>query len=162
MLQTPAPKDVYLGLRNMALGMTREKAGLPATFAATEPWGVIMDWVVSQATATIIAFSNGHASIYLSAGGGFIGGGESHESVRNAAKKMVAVARVCQPHTHSTSEYPLPQKQDEVLFYLLTDAGIFTADALKEDLSNYHHPLWQLHDAAQSVITEYRLTQGNK
>jgi hypothetical protein len=117
------------GLRNMALGITREKAGLPATFVPSEPWGVIMDWVVSNATATIIAFSNGHASIYLSTGGGFIGGGESHESVRNAAKKMVAVAVECQPHTHATSEYPLPQKQDEVVFYLLTDAGTFTASA---------------------------------
>jgi hypothetical protein len=115
-----------------------------------------------NATATVVAFSNGHASIYLSTGGGFIGGGKSHESLRIAAKKMVAVAGVCQPHTHPTSEYPLPQKQDEVLFYLLTDSGIFTADALKEDLSNYHHPLWQLHDAAQGVITEYRLTKGNK
>ena len=145
----------------MALGITRQKAGLGATYAATEPWGVIMDWVVSDATATVVAFSSGHASIYLSTGGGFIGG-ESHESVRNAAKKMVAVAADCQPHTHPTSEYPLPQKQDEVLFYLLTDAGIFTADALKEDLSNYHHPLWQLHDAAQGIITEYRLIEGNK
>jgi hypothetical protein len=140
----------------MALGITREKAGLAATYAPTEPWGVIMDWVVSQAIATIIAFSNGHASIYLSTGGGFIGGGESHESVRNAAKRMVAVAGECQPHTHATSEYPLPQKQGEVLFYLLTDAGIFTATASKEDLSSHHHPLSKLHDAAQGIITEYR------
>ena len=146
----------------MALGITREKAGLPATFVPTEPWGVIMDWVVSQATATIIAFSNGHASIYLSTGGGFIGGGESHESVRNAAKKMVAVAAECQPHTYATSEYPLPQKQSEVLFYLLTDAGIFTAGASKEDLSNHDHPLSKLHDAAQGIITEYRLIKENK
>ena len=63
-----APKDVYLGLRNMALRITREKAGLAATYAPTEPWGVIMDWVVSNATATVVAFSNGHASIYLSTG----------------------------------------------------------------------------------------------
>jgi hypothetical protein len=146
----------------MALGTTRQKAGLAATFAPTEPWGVIMDWVVSQATATVIAFSNGHASIYLSTGGGFIGGGESHESVRNAAKKLVAVAVECQPHTHATSEYPLPQKQDEILFYLLTDAGIFTASASKEDLSSHHHPLSKLHDAAQDIITEYRLIEGNK
>jgi hypothetical protein len=161
-MQKPAPKDVYLGLRNMALGITREKAGLAATFAPTEPWGIIMDWVVSNATATVVAFSNGHASIYLSTGGGFIGGGESHESVCNASKKMVAVAVECQPHTHATSEYPLPQKQDEVVFYLLTDAGTFTASVSKEDLSNHHHPLSKLHDAAQGIITEYRLIQGNK
>jgi hypothetical protein len=55
-----------------------------------ELWRCIFgDCVVSNATATVIAFSNGHASIYLSTGGGFIGGGES---VRNAAKKMVAIA----------------------------------------------------------------------
>jgi hypothetical protein len=57
-VQKRAAKDVYLGLRNLALGITREKAGLPATFVPTEPWGVIMDWVVSQAIATVIAFSN--------------------------------------------------------------------------------------------------------
>jgi hypothetical protein len=80
----------------------------------------------------------------------------------NAAKKMVAVAVECQPHTHATSEYPLPQKQGEVFFYLLTDAGIFTANVSKEELSNHHHPLSKLHDAAQGIITEYRLIQGNK
>jgi hypothetical protein len=121
-----------------------------------------MDWVISNATATVIAFSNGHASIYLCTGGGFIGGGESHESVRNAAKKMVAVAAECQPHTHATSEYPLPQKQSEMLFDLLTDSGIFTASASKEDLSNHHHSLSKLHDAAQGIITEYRLIEGKK
>jgi hypothetical protein len=67
-----------------------------------------------------------------------------------------------QPHTHATSEYPLPQKQDEIVFYLLTDAGIFTATASKEDLSSHHRPLSKLHDAAQGIITEYRLVQGNK
>jgi hypothetical protein len=82
--------------------------------------------------------------------------------VHNAAKKMVAVAGECQPHTHATSEYPLPQKQDEILFYLLTDAGIFTVGASKEDFSSHHHPLSKLHDAAQGIITEYRLIQGNK
>jgi hypothetical protein len=109
----------------MASRITRQKAGLAATFVPTEPWGVIMDWVVSQATATIIAFSNGHASIYSSTGGGFIGGGES-------------------------------------LFYLLTDAGIFTAGASQEDLSNHHHPLSKLHGAAPGIITEYRLIKENK
>ena len=122
-MHKPDPKDVYLGLRNMALGITREKAGLAATFAPTEPWGVIMDWVVSNATATIIAFSNGHASIYLSTRGGFIGGGESHESVCNAAKKMVAVAVECEPLTHATSEYPLPQQQGKSSFTCLPMLG---------------------------------------
>jgi hypothetical protein len=53
--------------------------------------------------------------------------------VRNAAKKMVAVV-----------------------------VGIVTASVSKEDLSTHHHPLSKLHDAAQGIITEYRLIQGNK
>jgi hypothetical protein len=112
----PASKDVYFGRRDLTLQITREKAGLATTFVPTEPWGVIMDWVVSNATATIIAFSNGHASIYLSTGGGFIGGGESHESVRNAAKKTVAVAGECQPHTHHvrTSSAPKTRRRSSV------------------------------------------------
>jgi hypothetical protein len=77
-------------------------------------------------------------------------------------RKLFLVAVECQPHTHATSEYPLPQKLDEILFYLLTDAGIFTATASKEDLSSHHHPLSKLYDAAQGIITEYRLIQGNK
>jgi hypothetical protein len=76
--------------------------------------------VVSNARATVIAFSNGHASIYLSTDGGFIGGGESHESVRHTAKKMVAVAGECQPHTRNV-RISAAQQQGEVLFYLLTE-----------------------------------------
>jgi hypothetical protein len=48
------------------------------------------------------------------------------------------------------------------VFYLLTDAGIFTASASKEDLSNHNHALSKLHGTAQGIVTEYRLIQGNK
>jgi len=44
----------------------------------------------------------------------------------------------------------------------VTDAGISTVSASKEDLSSHHHPLSKLHDAAQGIITEYRLIQENK
>jgi hypothetical protein len=159
--QQPAPKDVYMGLRNLALQGSREKLNLAPTSSPTEPWEAIMDWGVPHATATIVAFSDGHASIYLSNGGGYLGGAESHESVRSAAKKMVAAAIECQSQTHATSDYPLPQ-QGEVFFYLLTDAGIFTASALQKDLSTHRHPLSRLGDAAQKVINEYRIINPTK
>jgi hypothetical protein len=132
----------------LTLQITREKAGLATTFVPTEPWGVIMDWVVSNATATIIAFSNGHASIHLSTGGGFIGGGESHESMRNAAKKMVAVAGECQPCTRHvrTSSAPKTGRSSVPPAYGCRN---FHCERFKEDLSNHHHPLSKLHDAAQ-------------
>ena len=69
-----------------------------------------MDWGVEHGTATVVAFSDGSASVYLSNGGGFLGGGESHESVRKAAQKMVSIAAEFQPQTIETKTYPLPQR----------------------------------------------------
>lgn len=154
----PAPKEVYQGLRNLAFQSSRAKLGLPPTSTPTQPWGVIMDWGVTEGTATVVAFSDGTASVYLSSGGGSIGGGASHESIRKAAQRMVAVAAECQPQTHATTTYPLPQRA-HVIFYLLTDSGVFAANAPQEELSSHRHPLSKLGDAGQDIITQYRLIQ---
>jgi hypothetical protein len=97
------------------------------------------------------------ASVYLSSGGGFIGGA-SHESIRKAAQKMVAIAAECQAQAHATTTYPLPERS-QVIFYLLTDVGIFTANAPEEELSSHRHPLSKLGDAGQDIITQYRIIQ---
>jgi hypothetical protein len=118
-----------------------------------------MDWGLAEGTATVVALSDGNASVYLSSGGGFIGG-VSHESIRKAAQKMVAVAAEYQAQTRATTTYPLPQRS-QVFFYFLTDKGIFTSSAQEEKLSSHRHPLWKLGDAGQDVITQYRLIQQN-
>ncbi len=151
-------KDVYLGLRNLAFQSSRQELGLPAPSKPTQPWGVIMEWGLAQGSATIVAFSDGHASVYLSSGGGFIGGAEAHEQIRNAAKRMVAIGAECQKLTHRTTVHPLP-KSGEVKFYLLTDSGIFTAVASEEALSRHDHPLSKLGAGGQEVITQYRQAQ---
>jgi hypothetical protein len=116
-----------------------------------------MDWGVANGTATIAAFSDGTASIYLSSGGGFLGGG-SHEVVRNAAKKMVAAAVECQRFAHPTKIYPLPEA-GAVNFYILTDGGVLTASASETDLRQHSKPLSSLGEAGQNVITQYRSIQ---
>ncbi len=45
-----------------------------------------MDWIVSSAIATVVAFSDGSASVYFSSGGGLLGG-QAHEPIRNAARQ---------------------------------------------------------------------------
>jgi hypothetical protein len=69
---------------------------------------------------------------------------------------MVAVAAEFQPNAIATTTFPLP-RHAQVIFYLLTDAGVFTANAPEEELSSHRHPLSKLGDAAQNVITQYRL-----
>src|SRR5271170_470775 len=62
----PAPKDVYVGLRNSMLQGSRSKFGLAPTSTPTEPWGVLMDWGVQKGIATVVASSDGSASVYFS------------------------------------------------------------------------------------------------
>ena len=114
-------RDTYLDLRDLAFKTSRAKLGLLPMLASTQSWGVIMDWGLTKGTATVFVFSDGNASVYLSSGGGFIGGAQ-HESIRKAARKMVAIAADCQPHAHLTTNYPLPE-HSQVIFYLLTDVG---------------------------------------
>src|SRR5512141_3072187 len=62
----PSPEVVYQGLRNMVLHGTRARFGLAPAKSPTEPWGVVMDWGVTNGTATVMALSDGSASIYMS------------------------------------------------------------------------------------------------
>ncbi len=117
-----------------------------------------MDWGLERGTATVVAIADGTASVYLSSGGGFLGGGQSHESIRAAAKKIVEIADEVQPLMHLATSYPLPHR-GQVTFYLLTDDGIFTATANDDDLKSHRSPFSELGDSAQTVITEYRLIQ---
>jgi len=94
-------------------------------------------------------FSDGSASVYLSSGGGFIGG-SSHETIRKATQKMVAIAADCQPNATATTTYPLP-RHAQVIFYFLTDAGVFTANAPQEELSSHR----------RSSVTQVRTSSIN-
>jgi hypothetical protein len=155
------PKDVYIGLRNSMLQGSRSKFSLAATSKPMEPWGVVMDWGVRNGTATVVAMSDGSASVYFSGGGGYIGG-KGQETIRGAAQKAVEVARDVQLPSQPTITYPLPEQRG-VFFYFLTDAGVFMIRTSEQELNSSSHSLRKVGDAMQGVITEYRLwDQGGK
>lgn len=149
------PKELFASLRNTMLQGSRSQFSLRATLAPTEPWGVVMDWGVQKGTATVVAMSDGSASVYFSSGGGYIGG-HGQESIRKAAQNAVEVARSVEPSPSPITSYPLPE-QHGVLFYLLTDAGVFKLSTSEHELNSTSHPLRKLGDAMQGVITQYRL-----
>ena len=150
-------RETYLGLRNMMLTGSRAKFSLAPTSSPTEPWGVVMDWGVDNGTATVVAMSDGSASVYLSSGGGFIGG-IGQQPIRDAAKKAVSVAAEVQPQMNKTETFPLSETGN-VRFYNLTDAGVYTTSAHQADLSKGDSPFSKLGNAMQSIITEYRMFQ---
>jgi hypothetical protein len=119
-----------------------------------------MDWPQASGFATVVALGDGNASIYLSGGGGYLGG-VSHESIRVAAQKAVEVAGDVQPQMKPTTAYPLPER-GQIVFYALTDAGTFTVQVPEAELRNGRSPFAKLGNAMQGVITQYRLLQGQQ
>ena len=147
--------NAYAGLRSMVLEGTRANFGLGPGASPKQPFAVVTDWGDAQGATTIIAVADGSASVYPSSGAASIGGGQSHESIRNAALKTVELASAVQPLMHATTEFPLAPR-GQVSFYVVTDSGVFTATASQEDLSGNRSPFSALGAGAQNIVAEYR------
>jgi hypothetical protein len=143
--------DVYRGLRDQ-----RFKTPVPPGQAV-----FLMDWPVSDAFSTVVVGSDGSASIYLSHGGGFIGGGQKYESVRVAALKAASLALQMRGKMSPAEDFSLPQPED-VRFYLITSEGAFAATVQEVDLKSGSSPFTRLGAAAQQIVTEYRLKYPNQ
>jgi hypothetical protein len=150
----------YVALRHQALHHSRVELGLPRPSEATKPWGVLMETTYEEASVTIFALSDGNASIYLSTGGGFIGG-VGHEAVRHAAIDMVRAAGTLVSLLSRTETYPVPDR-GRTTFYLRTEAGVLTGGATERELAQRRHALAPLFFAGQDVITQYRLVSEKK
>ncbi len=147
--------NAYAGLRDLALQATRSNFGLGSGATPTQPFVVITDWGDPQGTTTIIAVADGSASVYRSDGSGSIGGGQAHEAVRAAAIKAVELAAAAQTSMQRATAYP-PAERGQVSFYLITDAGVFTATVAQEDLTANRSPYTALAAATKEIETEYR------
>jgi hypothetical protein len=146
-------KDLYRELRNLALTSNRAKLGLEAGNCPNDPWGVLMDWHIDTKMVTAVSIIDGSASVYSSSGGGSIGG-QSIESIGQAAKRAVAAAVEALPQARLTQAFPLPQK-GEVFFYILTDSGVFAVAAPEESLRKGTSTLSRLGYHMQEVISEF-------
>ncbi|MEO6053434.1 MAG: hypothetical protein ABIP97_05420 [Chthoniobacterales bacterium] len=155
--RAPQPEDdphkTFSEMRKQVLRGTSTKFDLPAPVTATEPWGVMMETTFQAGSLTLIALSDGTASIYLSSGEGSIGGGQ-HESIRNAAQRLVALGASFQPGATRMRMFTLPMN-GQAIFYLLTDSGVFGAKALEDDFTERRHPWSALYFAAHEIITQY-------
>jgi hypothetical protein len=147
--------NAFAGLRSLVLNGTRANFGLGPGASPTQPFAVVTDWGDAQGATTIIAVADGSASVYYSNGGGSIGGGQTHASIRDAALRTLEVAGAAQPLMRRTTEFPVAGR-GEVSFYLVTDAGVFTATAAQDELSANRSPFSALATAANTIVTEYR------
>jgi len=121
-------------------------------------WGTLMETGYDGVTATLFALFDGTTSLYLSTGGGVIGG-QGHEPVRRANAAFLKQTNDSLEHLSPCETFPIPSSAHTV-FYVLTDSGILTGGALENDLGSGRHPLSPLFYAGHEVITQLRLVSG--
>lgn len=155
--RTHAPDpQVMKTLRERVFEVPPEQLG--AATSNTEPFAIVMDLGMENGTASVFAASSGDASLYLSTGGGVIGG-FAHENVRHAATAFVRESVRHRNDLKATREYSYPTA-GHVRFYVRNREGVFVADRSEEELGNKKDRLWPLFYAGQEVITQLRSVSG--
>lgn len=153
-------ENAFDGLRNMAFSATPDQLELSLPTDKTVVYGVIMDWEMGGSTATTISYQTGDASLYLSSGGGVIGGGQ-HENVNSTAKQFVSLAQTYLEKTTKTGTTPLPTT-NQVKFYLLTNNGVYVGQDVMNNFENNSSEWQKLFEEGNKVLTELRMTTENK
>jgi hypothetical protein len=148
----PVDGDVMKTLRLRVLTELPDGVG-PQTPSGT-PIVALMDIGFPEATASVFGASTGDASIYLSSGGGVIGG-VRHENVRAAAVAFVNESGKHLNEMTATSDFSYP-KTGHVRFYIRTRDAVYMTDRTENDLGEKRDALWPLFYAGQDVITQLR------
>ena len=143
--------SIYPRLRENALRNIRL-----ANLSETAVHSVLMDWKIPAGMITVLAAADGTASIYLSNGGGYLGGGQKYPKIRQLA--LYAVQAATNLHSQFQVSETIDQPESgEVFFYLTTKSDIRLAIAKETDLGSKEYPFTLLGAAMQGIITQYRL-----
>ena len=152
-------ENPFIELREKAFQISPKELGLTFSNEETKVFGIIMDWEMDGATATTVSFITGDASLYLSSGGGVIGGG-THQNVKIAAEKFVEQAQSFLAKAKKTESNKLPET-NYVNFYLLTNKGTYVGMENIENFDNNSSEWLPLFDQGNRVLSELRNISEN-
>ena len=114
-----------------------------------------MDMGFDEGCATLVALVDGSASLYLSSGGGTIGGGD-HKRVADAARRLISLTEEHLELIPRSTEDRLPAN-GSVVIHALTYDGRHAVEVVEDELGNNQHELSAVFFGAHDVITEIRL-----
>jgi hypothetical protein len=121
-------------------------------------WGALMEMGTAGGTASLVAVADGTTSLYLSTGGGIIGGGE-HAAVVEASTAFLEAVESRLDQLAPAAEAVLPEP-GAVRFTALTYQGLHSGGAAEDALGAGTHPLSALFVAGHDVLTQLRLIAG--
>ncbi|HVT57041.1 MAG TPA: hypothetical protein VHR45_01460 [Thermoanaerobaculia bacterium] len=155
------PEEAYLDLRRQAIETDPKRLALAGELQVEEPFGLLMEMGTSNSVVTLACFADGDARVLYKTGGGMIGG-ISHESVRNAAKELIALAGKALPRLTKTTSYPLPG-EDRIRFYVLTRGGVLTIETSRQALGDRRGgELSSMFQSGQEVVAQMRQVGDQK
>jgi hypothetical protein len=121
-------------------------------------WGLVMDWTLDDAVATVVSLADGTTSLYLSSGGGSIGAGE-HPAAAAASISALRVAERMVDDVPEATESPLPDRGRTSLT-LLTFPGLRRFEDDNAAFENGTSRLSPVANAMQAVIHEIRRAEA--
>jgi hypothetical protein len=142
----------HVAMREHVLAATAAEFGLSPLSRGV--WGVLMELGSPEGWATVVALSDGSASLYTSAGGGVIGG-RSHERVAEAARDFCAAANELAGGLQVATTFP-PPTSGRIVFHVLTVDGVRSIDEAESRLRSGSSRLTPLYHGGHDVITELR------
>jgi len=148
------PEDAGKGLRTMILTTKPESVGMVPDSQFPEVYGIVCDWNIGDHVASIVSMKDGMASLYTTSTFGIIGG-EGHERVREAARRLVVEAGRFHNMAKVVTESPYPMS-GKVNYYLLTYGGVRLLVGDEKAIEAGTDPTSSLFVAAQDVLTELR------
>lgn len=141
-------------LRELALTVSPAEVGVPEDAGI---WAVVMEIEVSGETATLVGMADGTASLYISSGGGIIGGGD-HEVVRAAAQGLVEVAQRADTAAAEPAPDDLPYSAaGSVRFYFRSGSLTTTAEVTEEAVADPDHALHDVFASGHRLLEKLRL-----
>jgi hypothetical protein len=150
------PTELMAEYRLRMLTSTPAQFGIAPSVEHRVVYGVVMDWPLNEeVVATIVAFSDGNASLYTTSSFGIVGG-FAHESVQQAAKSLVTNAEAFYDSGLPVEEFSYP-RPDRVLFYILGFGGVRMVAGDLDAILSGADPLSELFALAQGVLTALRL-----
>ena len=118
-----------------------------------------MDWNLNESVMTLATYITGAASLYLSSGEGFNGGGKD-PAVGESAVAFVVAAQQYLGRAMPVATTDLPPKGC-IRFYLLTNKGLYAAQEQMVHFEDATSPWLPLFESGSEVITGIRNTRNS-
>jgi hypothetical protein len=125
-----------------------------------EVHGVVMEMGVPNGAAVVFGMRDGSASVYLSSGGGSIGG-QGRPHINAAAIRLVEAGKGFVAKFPLVTEHPLPAS-GRIRFSLLTTGGVRAVEVAEAELLDGASDLTPLFHGAHQIIAGFRMAEEGR